>query len=73
LLRNFGDHQAFEATSPSLPGVTRRFHSFTEAARENGMSRVYGGIHFLHAVKDGYRQGKAVGLEVSRLLPRAPR
>jgi hypothetical protein len=73
LIRNFGDRQEFEATSPSLPGVTRRFHSFSEAARENGMSRVYGGIHFPHAVRDGARQGKAVGLEVSRLLPRVHR
>lgn len=70
LIRNFGDHQSFEATSSSLPGVTRRFDSFTEAARENGMSRVYGGIHFLRAVRDGYRQGKGVGRDVSRLLPR---
>ncbi len=70
LIRNFGDHQRFEATSPSLPGVTRRFDSFTEAAEENGMSRVYGGIHFLHAVRDGYRQGKGVGRAVSQLLPR---
>jgi hypothetical protein len=32
------------------------------------MSRVYGGIHFLHAVQEGCRQGKSVGRVVSRLL-----
>jgi PAP2 superfamily len=69
LIRNLGDHQRFEATSPSLPGVTRRFDSFTEAVKESGMSRVYGGIHFLHAVRDGYRQGRGVSRDVSQLLP----
>jgi hypothetical protein len=73
LIRNFGDHQRFETTSPFLPGVTRRFRSFTQAAKEAGLSRVYGGIHFLHAVKDGYRQGKGVGRAVSRTLPRVHR
>ena len=73
LIRNLGDHQRFEATSPSLPGVTRRFDSFTEAVKESGMSRVYGGIHFLHAVRDGYRQGRGVGRDVSQLLPRVDR
>jgi len=57
------------ATSTSLPGVTRQFHSFSQAASENGMSRVYGGIHFLHAVQDGLRQGKGIGHSVSQLLP----
>lgn len=73
LIRNFGDHVRFSATSTTLPGVTRRFRGFTEAAVENGLSRVYGGIHFGHAVADGYRQGKGIGRSVSRLLPRADR
>jgi membrane-associated phospholipid phosphatase len=67
----FGDHTSFTATSTSLPGVTREFHSFSEAAQENGMSRVYGGIHFLHAVHDGLRQGQHIGRSVSQLLPPA--
>lgn len=65
----FGDHTAFMATSTSLPGVIRQFHSFSQAATENGMSRVYGGIHFLHSVQDGLRQGKGIGHSVSQLLP----
>ena len=64
-----GDHTRFIATSTSLPGAMREFHSFSEAAEENGMSRVYGGIHFLHAVQDGLRQGKSIGRCVSRRLP----
>lgn len=68
LIRNFGDYERFSTTSSTLPGVTRRFRSFTQAAVENGLSRVYGGIHFLHAVGDGYRQGKGIGRSVSHLL-----
>ena len=71
LIRNFDDDARFEVTSTTLPGVTRRFKSFTDAAWENGMSRVYGGIHFLRAVIDGYWQGKGVGRVVSRMLPSA--
>jgi hypothetical protein len=69
LIDNFGDRVRFVATSSTAPGVVRRFKSFTEAAKENGMSRVFGGIHFLHAVNDGYRQGQSIGRAVSRLLP----
>lgn len=64
-----GDRQRFEATSPFLPGVTRRFTSFSQAAEETGMSRVYGGIHFQRAVRDGHRLGRAVGRDASKLLP----
>ena len=69
LIRTFGDDVPFSTSSTTLPGVTRQFASFTEAAKENGMSRVYGGIHFLHAVNDGYQQGKGIGRAISRLLP----
>jgi hypothetical protein len=43
------------------PGLTRRFWSFSDAARENGASRVFAGIHFRTAVRAGYEQGDAVG------------
>jgi hypothetical protein len=64
-----GDEQRIEATSPFLPGATRRYSSFGQVAEEAGMSRVYGGIHFLRAVRDGWQLGRAVGRDVSRLLP----
>lgn len=69
LVSTLGDRHEFEATSPFLPGVTRRFSSFTQAAEEAAMSRVYGGIHFLRAVRDGLQLGESVGREVSQLLP----
>jgi hypothetical protein len=69
LIRNFGDRVSFSVTSTTLPGVTRHYRSFTHAAWENGLSRVYGGIHFLRAVEDGFKQGKGIGRSVSLLLP----
>jgi membrane-associated phospholipid phosphatase len=41
----FGDHQSFAVTSPALPGVTRSFSSFSAAAEEAGVSRIYAGVH----------------------------
>jgi len=64
-----GDEFSFEVTSPWLPRVTRRFASFSQAARETGMSRFYGGIHFLRAVRDGAQLGQSIGRDASRLLP----
>ena len=71
LRAQFGDSVRVSATSTTLPGVTRHFRSLTQAAHEAGMSRVYGGIHFLHAVEDGWAQGKGIGRAVARMLPRA--
>jgi hypothetical protein len=41
----FGDDQSFAVTSPALPGVTRSFDSFSAAASEAGLSRIYAGVH----------------------------
>ena len=55
----FGDI-AFSTTSPDLPGVTRSFDSFAEAAAEAGRSRIYGGIHYEFSNQDGQALGRAV-------------
>jgi len=41
----YGDDQSFSLTSPALPGVTRSFTSFSAAAQEAGLSRIYAGQH----------------------------
>ena len=51
------DQVAFTARSDFLPGVTRSFTSFSDAASEAAMSRVYGGIHFRFASEDGMTAG----------------
>jgi membrane-associated phospholipid phosphatase len=70
LIRNFGDRVSFTVVSTTLPGATRQFNSITAAAWENGMSRIYGGIHFRRAVRDGFQQGQGIGRQVSHMLPR---
>jgi hypothetical protein len=36
-------------------------NSFSEAAAENGESRIYAGIYFRSAVEDGIEQGNHIG------------
>jgi hypothetical protein len=68
LIELFGDQLRYSMTSLTLPGVTRHYRGFSQAARENGQSRVYAGIHFQHAVNDGRRQGRSVGQAVAKAL-----
>ncbi len=69
--RYFGtDNVTFTAHTddPNLKGatppVTRTFNSFTEAALENGRSRVYLGVHFQWDADHGFHSGNAVGEHV---------
>lgn len=55
------DGIAFGTGSDALPGVYRRFGSFSEAAAEAAVSRLYGGIHFRSANEDGRASGVAIG------------
>jgi hypothetical protein len=68
LIDLFGDKARYVMTSPTLPGVTRQYRGFSQAAQENGMSRLYAGIHFPRAVKHGRRQGRSVGQAVAQAL-----
>jgi hypothetical protein len=63
LARFFGaDTISFTTTSGApFPGITRSYTSFSQAARENADSRVYAGIHFRTACRDGLIQGTRVG------------
>lgn len=58
----FGDNYAFTDSSemPYLHGV-RKFTSFNAAAEEAAMSRLYGGIHYMPAIKNGVVLGRSVG------------
>ena len=68
LIELFGDKVRYSMTSLTLPGVTRQYRGFSQAAEENGLSRLYAGIHFRHAVKDGRRQGRSIGQAVAEAL-----
>jgi hypothetical protein len=57
-----GDQVTFSMTSgPPFRGITRSFASFSQAAHENGDSRVYAGLHFRSACRDGVRLGEQIG------------
>ena len=68
LIHFFGDRIRFSTTSVTEPGVTRSFAGFSDAAIENGWSRVYAGIHFVRAVEHGYLQGTRIGQKTTHLL-----
>lgn len=53
-----------KVTSPDLPGVVRQFKSYNQAAREAGMSRIYGGIHYNADNRDGLILGRRVACAV---------
>jgi hypothetical protein len=63
LARFFGtDFIEFEFTSGApYPEITRKFWSFSQAAAENGASRILAGIHFRNAVRAGMHQGEEIG------------
>jgi hypothetical protein len=52
------DQVPFSTTSDALPGATRSFQTFSEAADEAGRSRIYGGIHFNFSNQDGQQAGR---------------
>lgn len=64
---------AFTDRSHEVRGhVARTFTSFDHAAEEAAQSRLYGGIHFPHAISAGLVQGRQVGaLVLDRVRTRA--
>ena len=71
LKRFFGtDHFMFDTCSLTLPPgstcndltpVLRRYSSFSQAAAENGLSRILVGFHFRKAVDEGIEHGRKIG------------
>lgn len=62
LTATFGE-EPFETASAGLPGATRSFESWQEAAQEAGRSRIYGGIHFEFSNQAGQALGRAIASE----------
>jgi hypothetical protein len=58
------DDVDFSTTSDGLPGVTRSFESFSQAAEEAGQSRIYGGIHWQYDNQGGLTSGRALAEHV---------
>jgi hypothetical protein len=55
-----GNHFDFSVTSEVLPGVDRSFTSFSAAAEEATLSRIFAGVHFRSDLTTGERLGRQV-------------
>lgn len=65
LTRFYGrDDVAFSVAGEQAAAPVRSYASFTEAAREAGRSRIYGGIHFQFSNEAGYRAGRSIAKEI---------
>lgn len=73
------DEIAFTACSLTLPAgstcadstpTLRSYASFSQAANENGLSRILIGIHFRRAVDEGIQHGRKIGRRAVRLFLR---
>lgn len=60
----------FEADSDDVKDVKRRFTSFQVCAEEVALSRVYGGIHFPAAGREGLKMGRRVAEEALKRFER---
>jgi hypothetical protein len=60
----FENRFAFDVTSESLAGVTRHFTSFSAAAEEAGLSRIFAGQHF----RTDHIAGKDLGGQVAESI-----
>ncbi len=60
----FGNRFTFDVTSESLTGVTRHFTSFSAAAEEAGLSRIFAGQHF----RTDHIAGKDLGGQVAESI-----
>jgi hypothetical protein len=69
----FGEKFAYTDSVETRYGLpARRFTSFQQAAVEAGISRFYGGIHFMDAIDNGRKQGLAVGAWVLGKVEQKP-
>ena len=64
-----GDNFDFVDTTEVAYGLPERsYTSFIHASEEAAISRLYGGIHYMMAIEEGVKQGRAVGNKVIERL-----
>jgi hypothetical protein len=73
LLAFFGsDEVNVSVTYPGPFGVTRSYRRFSEITEEVDNARVWGGIHFRSADRDGSEIGRKIGAMALRDFPKPP-
>ena len=68
LAHELGDRHTFSITNPN--GASRTYRRFSAAAYEEGVSRIYCGIHFRTAMNVGFRSGAQVADHVGQTILR---
>jgi PAP2 superfamily/PEP-CTERM motif len=58
------DNVDFTLTSGEMPGITRTFHSFSQASEENARSRIYMGVHW----NFDDIEGRALGGQIANMV-----
>lgn len=60
-----------EVLWPQLRGVTRHWRNLHDIAEENGLSRIYGGVHWIAGHKSAMQSGTAIARQAhATLFPR---
>jgi hypothetical protein len=57
----YGNQTGFTTTSAGVPGVSRTFESARAFLDDATVARIYGGMHFRTALREGVWQGRKVG------------
>ena len=69
LTRLFGEKFEYtDSTETEFDIPVRHFTSFSQASAEAAISRLYGGIHYMAAIRNGMLEGEAIGKFVSAKL-----
>lgn len=69
LTKLYGDNFSFLDTTEEEYGLpARSFSSFLQASEEAAISRLYGGIHYMPAIENGVKQGRALGRYVMQSI-----
>ncbi len=69
LTKLFGDHFSYaDSTELEFGLPVRHFKSFSHAAEEAAISRLYGGIHYRPAIENGFKEGEKLALFIAGKL-----
>lgn len=69
LTKILGDKVSFSDNTYAYRGYkAHHFDNFTEAAREAGISRLYGGIHYRPSIEAGFTQGEKIANNINNKL-----